>query len=427
VHRARARQSRPPTSPTVGGAGPRQGSSIVVREAVGRCASFATTIGAQTGARHHAIFCFCTDELKQRYLPRLVAGRSSGRTRSDESGLRNPDVVSGAAGARGSRSPDEQATVLFGEKMWITNGGFADVFIVFAKVDGELFTAFIVERGFPGVTTGKEEHKLGLLGSSTTPLILQDARVPAENLLGEVGKGHKIAFNTLNYGRLKLAAMCSGGGRLAIEEAARYAGTRKQFGKPIASFGAIRQKLGDMASRQYCDRGDALPDDRDDRRDACAGHAPAQVLAALEEFAVEASMLKGGEQRGGRLHPRRERPDPRRQRLRARLPGRAPLPRRAREPDLRRHQRDQPPAIPGMLARRAVKGDLPLIPAAKRLMDEVMAPPSMDAGSDAPLDAERTAVTGMKKIALMVLGTRWTSTARSSPTNRKCCSPRPTS
>src|SRR5947209_11153731 len=135
--------------------------------------------------------------------------------------------------------------------MWITNGGFADVFIVFAKIDGEQFSAFIVERGFPGVSTGKEEHKLGLLGSSTTPLILQDAKVPAASLLGEIGKGHKIAFNTLNYGRLKLGAMCSGGARQAIEEAARYAGQRKQFGKPIASFGAIRHKLGEMIAREY--------------------------------------------------------------------------------------------------------------------------------------------------------------------------------
>ena len=152
--------------------------------------------------------------------------------------------------------------------MWITNGGFADVFIVFAKVDGEAFSAFIVERGFPGVSTGKEEHKLGLLGSSTTPLILQDAKVPAANLLGEIGKGHKIAFNTLNYGRLKLGAMCSGGARLAIEEAARYAAQRKQFGKPIASFGAIKQKLGDMVSRQYAVEAMLYRTAGPDRRDA---------------------------------------------------------------------------------------------------------------------------------------------------------------
>src|SRR5436309_3841097 len=135
--------------------------------------------------------------------------------------------------------------------MWITNVGFADVFIVFAKVDGELFTAFLVERAFGGVSNGKEEHKMGLHGSSTTPVILQDVRVPPENLLGEVGKGHKVAFNVLNFGRFKLGAMCSGGAQGAIGEAARYAGQRKQFGQPIASFGAIKHKLGEMIVRTY--------------------------------------------------------------------------------------------------------------------------------------------------------------------------------
>src|SRR5262249_16756473 len=162
-------------------------------------------------------------------------------------------------------------------------------FIVFAKVDGEQFTSFIVERGFPGVTTGKEEHKLGLLGSSTTPLILQDAKVPAQNLLGEVGKGHKIAFNTLNYSRLKLRAMCIGGGGMAREEGGGEGGQGKQFGKPIASFGAIRQKLGDMTAHQYAI--EAMLYRTAGMIDAAlaSGHGPAQVLAALEEFAVEAS------------------------------------------------------------------------------------------------------------------------------------------
>src|SRR5690606_20113416 len=129
--------------------------------------------------------------------------------------------------------------VLDGEKMWITNGGFADIFIVFAKVDGEHFSAFIVERAFAGVSTGREEHKMGLHGSSTTPLVLQGVRVPAANLLGEVGKGHKVAFNVLNYGRFKLGAMCTGGARVAIADAAAYATQRRQFGRPIAEFGAI--------------------------------------------------------------------------------------------------------------------------------------------------------------------------------------------
>ena len=135
--------------------------------------------------------------------------------------------------------------------MWITNGGFADLFVVFAKVDGEHFTAFLVERTYPGVSTGKEEHKMGLHGSSTTPVILQDVVVPAGNVLGEVGKGHKVAFNTLNYGRFKLAVMASGGATTAIGESARYAAERHQFGRPIASFGAIKYKLGEMPARAY--------------------------------------------------------------------------------------------------------------------------------------------------------------------------------
>ncbi len=197
-------------------------SSIVVGEAVGRCASFATTFGAQTGLTITPILCFGTEEQKQRYLPRLVTGEIIGAYALSESGS-GSDALS--ARAKATRQPDG-SFVLSGEKMWITSGGFADIFIVFAKIDGEHFSAFIVERAFPGVSSGKEEHKLGLLGSSTTPLILQDAKVPAANLLGEAGKGHKIAFNTLNYGRLKLGAMCSGGARMVIGEAARYAGQR---------------------------------------------------------------------------------------------------------------------------------------------------------------------------------------------------------
>ena len=376
-------------------------SSVVVGEAVGRCASFATTFGAQTGLAITPILCFGTEEQKQNYLPRLVSGEIIGAYALSESGS-GSDAL--GARARATRQPDG-SFVLTGEKMWITNGGFADLFIVFAKVDGEAFSAFIVERSFAGVSSGKEEHKLGLLGSSTTPLILQDAKVPAANLLGEIGKGHKIAFNTLNYGRLKLGAMCSGGARLAIDEAARYAGQRKQFGKPIASFGAIKQKLGEMVARQYANEAmlyrtagliDAMLQD---------GHSPAQVLASLEEFAIEASILKVASSEtvdfildenvqihGGNGF--------------------------VRDYPAERHYRDARVnrifegtneinrlLIPGMLARRALKGGLPLIPAAKKLMDEIMSPPSMEAPGDAPLDAERRTVTAMKKIALMILGT----------------------
>jgi alkylation response protein AidB-like acyl-CoA dehydrogenase len=386
-------------------------SSVVVGEAVGRCASFATTFGAQTGLAITPILCFGTEAQKQKYLPPLMTAEMIGAYALSESGS-GSDAL--GARARATRQPDG-SFVLNGEKMWITNGGFADIFIVFAKVDPEgtdaagkgegAFTGFIVERGFPGVSTGKEEHKLGLLGSSTTPLVLQDAKVPANSLLGEIGKGHKIAFNTLNYGRLKLGAMCSGGARLAIEEAARYAGQRRQFGRPIATFGAIRQKLGDMVSRQYAVEAmlyrtaglvDGMLQD---------GHAPPQILATLEELAIEASILKVASSEALDFILDEN----------VQIHGGNGF---VRDYPAERHYRDARVnrifegtneinrlLIPGMLARRAVKGGLPLIPAATRLMDEIMAPPAAEIGGDAPLEAERRAVLAMKKVALMVLGT----------------------
>jgi alkylation response protein AidB-like acyl-CoA dehydrogenase len=272
-----------------GGVGLDKVAAIVVGEAVGGAASFATTFGAQTGLVIVPILCFGTADQQARYLPRITSGEWVGAYCLSESGS-GSDAL--GARTRATRLADGSWS-LTGEKLWITNGGFADVFVVFAKVDGDAFSAFIVERGFPGVTTGKEEHKLGLRGSSTTPLVLQDARVPAANLLGEVGKGAKIAFNVLNYGRFKLAAMCSGGAKATIAEATTYALGRRQFGQPIATFGAIRQKLADMTIQTYAtesmlyrtagliDR--AIADRHDD-----AG----VVAAALEEFAVEASLLK---------------------------------------------------------------------------------------------------------------------------------------
>jgi alkylation response protein AidB-like acyl-CoA dehydrogenase len=182
------------------------------------------------------ILMFGTEEQKQRYLPRLLSGELVGAYCLSESGS-----GSDALGAK-SRAirQDDGDYVLTGEKMWITNGGFADVFIVFAKVDGEHFTAFIVDRSFDGVSSGKEEDKMGLLGSSTTPVILQDVRVPAANLLSEVGKGHKVAFNVLNYGRFKLGDSTVGTCKTALEESTKYAAERFQFGQAIANFGAIK-------------------------------------------------------------------------------------------------------------------------------------------------------------------------------------------
>jgi alkylation response protein AidB-like acyl-CoA dehydrogenase len=375
-------------------------SAIVVGEAAGMSASFATTFGAQTGLAITPLLCFGTEEQKKKYVPRLVSGEVLGAYALSESGS-GSDAL--AAKARATRQPDGSFT-LTGEKMWLTNGGFADFFIVFAKVDGEAFTAFIVERG-PGVTSGNEEHKMGLFGSSTTPLVLQDAKVPAENVLGEIGKGHKVAFNVLNYGRFKLGAMCSGGARAIVGEAAKYALERRQFGQPIANFGAIKHKIAEMAIREYAVESmlyrtagliDAMLQ---------GSHANQAVLAALEEFAIEASILKVASSEmidyvvdenvqihGGNGY--------------------------VRDYPAERHYRDarvnrifegtneiNRMLIPGMLIRRALKGGLPLIPAAKKLQEEILQPSMPEMPGDEPLENERRAVAAMKKAALMILGT----------------------
>jgi alkylation response protein AidB-like acyl-CoA dehydrogenase len=376
-------------------------SAIVVGEAVGRVASFATTFGAQSGLAITPLLCFGTEEQQQRYVPRLVTGEVIGAYALSESGS-GSDAL--GARTRATRQADGSFS-LSGEKMWITNGAFADLFIVFAKVDGEQFTAFLVERGFPGVSTGAEEHKLGLHGSSTTPLILQEAVVPAGQVLGEIGKGHKVAFNVLNYGRLKLAAMCSGGARAVIGEAARYARDRRQFGQPIASFGAIRHKLAEMAVREYAVeamlyRTAGLIDG------ATGGQAGAgAVLAALEEYAIEASILKvaGSEMLDYVIDENLQ------------IHGGNGF---VRDYPAERHYRDARVnrifegtneinrlLIPGMLIKRALKGGLPLIAAARRLQEELLTPPSADTPGDDVLGAERRTIGGMKKAALAVLGT----------------------
>ena len=270
-----------------GGLGLDKVTSLVVSESVGRLPSWAVTFGGQTGLSITPLLCFGTPEQKARYLPRLVSGEMIGAYALSETGS-GSDAL--GARCRATQQPDG-SFVLTGEKMWITNGGFADYFTVFAKV-GESLTAFLVERSFAGVTTGKEEHKMGLHGSSTVPLILQDVRVPAENVLGEIGKGHKVAFNVLNYGRFKLGAMCSGSARFVIAEAAKYASERRQFGKPIGAFGAIRYKLAEMSIRQYAVESMLfrMAGLLDEHIGGAEGSAP--VLAALEEFAAEASITK---------------------------------------------------------------------------------------------------------------------------------------
>ncbi|MCA1849738.1 MAG: acyl-CoA dehydrogenase family protein, partial [Acidobacteria bacterium] len=209
-----------------GGLGLDQTSGALIGEMIGRSASFATTLGAQSGIGLLPIIYFGTEEAKRKYLPRIAAGELITAYALTEAGS-GSDALAAKATAR--LSEDGKEYILNGEKMWITNGGFADIFVVFAKVDGDKFSGFIVERQ-PGLTSGAEEHKMGIKGSSTTALVLSDVRTPVENLLGEVGKGHKIAFNILNIGRFKLGAMCIGGMKLMLHEAVRYANERHQFG-----------------------------------------------------------------------------------------------------------------------------------------------------------------------------------------------------
>ncbi len=381
-------------------------SSIVVAEHIARSASFATTFGGQTNLSALPIALFGTEDQKQRYLPGLVTGEIVGAYALSESGS-GSDAL--AARTRATKQPDG-SWLLNGEKMWITNGGFADLIIVFARVDGEHFTAFLVERAFPGVSSGKEEHKMGLHGSSTTPIILQDAKVPAGNVLGEVGKGHKVALNTLNFGRLKLGAMCTGGCRTAVGHAARYAATRKQFGQPIAAFGAIKLKLGEMTARTYAAeslvyRTTGLVDNALSLLGA--QDRGAAVARVFEEFAIEASMAKvcGSEtvdyvlDENVQIHGGNG------------FVADYPAERSYRDARVNRifegTNEINRLLIPGMLIRRALKGEIGLIPAARRLQDEVLSPSpaAVPAGDRAPLDDELRAVAAFKKVGLMVLGT----------------------
>jgi alkylation response protein AidB-like acyl-CoA dehydrogenase len=382
-------------------------ATLIVSEQVSRYASFGATFGAQANLTILPIFMFGTEQQKQAYLPRLIAGELVGAYCLSESGS-GSDAL--GAKAKATRQADG-SFVLSGEKMWITNGGFADVFIIFAKVDGEHFTAFIVEKAWPGVSTGKEEHKMGLHGSSTTPVILQDVKVPADAVLGEIGKGHKVAFNVLNFGRFKLGAMTSGGAKAALAEAAKYAAQRKQFGVPIATFGAIKHKLGEMTAREYglesmMYRTAGLIDAHIAAAPGKQSNDAAPMLKALEEFAVEASIAKvlGSEvvdyviDENVQIHG-----------------GNGFV----KDYPAQGHYRDARVnrifegtneinrlLIPGMLMKKALKGELALIPAAKQLQDEIMSPSLAppDEG-DGVLVGERRACGVFKKVVLLVAGT----------------------
>ncbi|MDQ4123560.1 MAG: acyl-CoA dehydrogenase family protein [Acidobacteriota bacterium] len=381
-----------------------QTSGVVVAENMGRASGFGVTFGSQTSIGLLPILYFGSEELKQKYIPPIVSGEKVTAYCLSEAGS-GSDALGAKANAR--LSEDGTHYILNGEKMWISNGGFADMFIVFAKVDGEKekFSAFVVERS-ENCRPGAEEHKMGIKSSSTTPLILSDARVPVENLLGKVGDGAKIAFNILNVGRFKLGASCTGGMKLALHESIRYANERHQFNKPISSFGAIKHKLAEMAVKTFIAESityrtvgmiDQLIGDGADNE---------KKLRSIEEYAVESSINKvacsealdyvvdemvqiyGGYGYSADYPAEKAYRDSRINRI---FEGTNEINRML---------------IPGMLMKRAMKGQLGLIPAAKALMDEVMNPamPTFDE-DEAVLAAEAKLAANAKKVALMILGT----------------------
>ncbi len=388
-----------------GGLGLDQTSAALVGEMLGRAASFATTMGAQGGIGLLPILYYGTEEAKQKYIPKIVTGELITAYALTEAGS-GSDALAAKATAR--LSEDGKHYILNGEKMWITNGGFADIFVVFAKVDGDKFTGFVVERQ-EGLTSGADEHKMGIKGSSTTALVLSDVKTPVENLLGEVGKGHKIAFNILNIGRFKLGAMCSGGMKLMLTESVRYANERHQFGKPISSFGAIRTKIAEMAIKAWV--GEAMTYRTvgliESAIEATADASdPESKLRAIEEYAAECSIIKvalseycnyvsdemvqifGGYGYSADYPAERAYRDSRINRI---FEGTNEINRML---------------IPGMLMRRAMTGQLALLPAAQKLMEEVLQPsmPSLDE-DEAVLATEMKLAQNAKKVALMTLGT----------------------
>ena len=379
----------------LGGVGLDVVSSVLVSEAMGRYASFATTAGAHMGLCIVPLLWFGTDAQRTRYVPRLVSGESIGAYALSEAAS-----GSDALGARATatRLPDG-GFELNGEKLWITNCGFADLFVVFAKVDGEHFTAFLVERGTPGVTPGREEHKMGLHGSSTAPLLLQGARIGPDAVLGEIGKGHKVAFTVLNYGRFKLGAMTTGGARQALEDASTYAAARRQFGRPIASFGAIQLKLSEMAARLYATESAlyrvAGSLDRSDAAHEARGRA-------FEQHAIEASILKvlasetlqyvldeNVQIHGGNGFVR-------------------DYPAEGHYRDARVNRIFEGTneinrlLLAGQLVRRAAKGEVALIAAARALPDELLSLPLLPPDEPSALTAHLA--TGLRKATVLLLG-----------------------
>jgi alkylation response protein AidB-like acyl-CoA dehydrogenase len=379
-------------------------TSAIVADRIAKYAGFSTTWGAHACIGTLPIVYFGTEEQKKKYLPGLANGTTVGAYALSESSS-GSDALN--CRTRAALSGDGKHYLLNGEKMWITNAGFADLFIVFAKVDGEKFTAFIVERNFPGFAVGAEEHKMGIQGSSTCPLILNDCKVPVENVLGEIGKGHHIAFNVLNVGRFKLGAGAIGAARNSLESAIAYAKQRKAFGKVIADFGLVREKLANMAAGIFV--GEAMAYRTVGMIDAAieqlgdAQNDMAQARKVFDEYAVECSILKvwgsefidyvvdetvqiyGGYGFVQEYPAERGYRDARINRI---FEGTNEINRLV---------------ITGFLLKRAMSGQLPLMSAIKQLMDEVLSG-TRDDGVEGLLVEERKLVAAAKKIGLFAAG-----------------------
>jgi butyryl-CoA dehydrogenase len=389
-----------------GGLGMDKVTSAVIAESMSQLASFSVAFSAHTGIGTLPIVWYGTEAQKRKYLPKLATGEWIGAYALSESSSAS-DAMN--CRTRAVLSPDGKHYVLNGEKMWISNSGFADVFTVFAKVDGEKFSAFLIERGTPGFSIGAEEHKLGIRGSSTCPLILSDCQVPVENLLGEIGKGHHIAFNILNIGRFKLGAACVGGARNSLQNAIQYSKERKAFGKSICEFGLIQEKLAECAAGVYAGESlayrtigmiDAALADVDTKAEG----ASREIQKRIEEYAVECSILKvwGSEMLDmvvdhvvqiyagyGYVEE-------------------YPAERAYRDARINRifegTNEINRLIITGWLMKRAVSGQLPLLGAIKHLMDEVMAGPSTSEEREGPLAAEHKLLENAKKLSLFAAG-----------------------
>jgi alkylation response protein AidB-like acyl-CoA dehydrogenase len=396
-----------------GGMGMDKITSTLITDHLSILGSFSTAFGAHVGIATLPLVWYGTDEQKQRYLPKLATGEWIGGY-----GLSEASSGSDAMNIRthATLSPDGAHYTLNGEKMWITNGGIASLYTVFAKIvdpasGSEQFSAFLIERETPGLTVGAEEHKLGIRGSSTCSLVMDGCRIPASNLLGEAGKGHHIAFNVLNVGRFKLGVACVGGARHVLGHMIRYAKERKAFGKAIAEFGLIQRKISSSATRLYAAESMAyrtvgMIDAGLMQLGLDEANSPREIQRRIEEYAVECSILKvyGSEMltlvadeliatMGGYGYVEEY-----------------PAERYYRDARINRIFEGTNEInlliITGWLMKRALSGKLPLLPAIKKLMDEVMQPPSFDSGSDASelLAREAEALASAKKIALFAAG-----------------------